>query len=946
MGFFKRTNSSDASQPLDAPVVIDPQFQRLTIREALVFSSWGEGNLIVHFEKDGKNFVKANINSNWYGLEVASRQAGTAMMNELRTDWKLGYKSGLYPETVNFYSYGTKSFGFATVNFDESPDQFTTDYIFSLGRDLDEKFQNGWFPETSHDLKLLFNFFALAPIRVGFFGPYKYVLKAVTDAFPHHLDSMDPPYASHIAAAIGFGYGRLEGFISHANRSPEFAGDWNVDELRHLPELDGFRYPRVKTIQYLLRKGWRFLDYLEAHAAPLVVTRFKTHVLRGADHAHQISVLDEERFLEYQQLTTRIIYGESQLAVRDRESRKVQLGSRHERHNLAISKKFISQLSPDEVQAYKNWMSGLDGKNSAVTHYALHLSRAIPGAEFNWSANVVRTLILSESDIARAAIKDAIKAKPALLRSIPAPLVSEFLDEVDMNDLDPILEEIKANAIWSYQSHIQYWVGNHLKGTLNDHDLKIAKFFLLNTTGSITNNIWGDSLPKMHTLLIQVAAQTKLQPFTEWINFPQEYMWNDEQIFGFYGVKDHPKYPRGLLDVIDIRNKEMLQFFSGPISAFLRSITHPDRIIRVLGTFYDSKKSGANELVWTILGNQSIPVETQEIFLDHLNNLDPSGAGYLRGISASIAIDDKKAILRYLVSLSHESKDPFWRRNKSEMEELMMGWKTFPAFVWSNIDEIPVKIIEKFRKYEGLTPKIIKQITPASIARMNTSQVEYFTYLVKENPSVCANAQMLRAMLIAPSASINEVAAAYVKSENKYAANWLLMLESNLPVTQQAALSYLKSQVEEKDFASKLLMALDSNNEGARKLALSVLSKVKVPSILTTIVDGLVENRNTDTWRVVSKNLEYISDVDKYKEFTSQVFLSRRKARRVKEEIKVDIEELIENISEAVEKDTLIRMAHSSVAADRDWALKQIALTGIEIEGVVIEQAWRGDLHV
>ena len=141
-------------------------------------------------------------------------------------------------------------------------------------------------------------------------------------------------------------------------------------------------------------------------------------------------------------------------------------------------------------------------------------------------------------------------------------------------------------------------------------------------------------------------------------------------------------------------------------------------------------------------------------------------------------------------------------------------------------------------------------------------------------------------------------------------------------------------------------MALDSNNEGARKLALSVLSKVKVPSILTTIVDGLVENRNTDTWRVVSKNLEYISDVDKYKEFTSQVFLSRRKARRVKEEIKVDIEELIENISEAVEKDTLIRMAHSSVAADRDWALKQIALTGIEIEGVVIEQAWRGDLHV
>jgi hypothetical protein len=141
-------------------------------------------------------------------------------------------------------------------------------------------------------------------------------------------------------------------------------------------------------------------------------------------------------------------------------------------------------------------------------------------------------------------------------------------------------------------------------------------------------------------------------------------------------------------------------------------------------------------------------------------------------------------------------------------------------------------------------------------------------------------------------------------------------------------------------------MALDSNNRGARKLALSVLSKVKSPSMLGGIVDGLVENRNIDTWKVVSKNLELISEVEKYKEFTSQVFLSRRKGRRVKEEIKFDIEDLIEDISEAVEKDTLIRMAHSSIASDRDWALKQIALTGIEIEGVTVERAWKGDLNV
>jgi hypothetical protein len=280
------------------------------------------------------------------------------------------------------------------------------------------------------------------------------------------------------------------------------------------------------------------------------------------------------------------------------------------------------------------------------------------------------------------------------------------------------------------------------------------------------------------------------------------------------------------------------------------------------------------------------------------------------------------------------------------METVLMTWKDFPAFLWNSLEKIPGNTLERIRKYEGLSAKVLKQITPSSIARMSASQIEYFAFMVTENPAICSNASMLRAMLIAPSAAINERAAAYVKSENKYAANWLLMLESNLPVTQQAALRYLETQVEAKDFSSKLLMALDSNNQGARKLALSVLSKIKKPSVLSSVVDGLVENRNTDTWKVVSKNLELISDADKYKEFTSQVFLTRRKARSVKQEIKSDIEELIEDISEAVEKDTLIRMALSSVASDRDWALKQIALTGVEIDGVVVERAWKGDLNV
>ena len=245
-----------------------------------------------------------------------------------------------------------------------------------------------------------------------------------------------------------------------------------------------------------------------------------------------------------------------------------------------------------------------------------------------------------------------------------------------------------------------------------------------------------------------------------------------------------------------------------------------------------------------------------------------------------------------------------------------------------------------------LNKKLLKIITPGSVARMNSRQIDEFIGMIKSNPEICSNTNLLRAMITAPSAGINSIAAKYVKDENKYNAHWLLMLESNLPVSQESALNYLVNQVEAKDFSAKLLMALDSNNASARKLALSVLAKIKTPSVLKKVVEGLVENRNPDTWKIVSSNIALISSVDKYKEFTNQVFLSRRKGRNVKEEIKFNIDQLIENISEAVEHDTLLRMAHSTISSDRDWALRKIALLSSDLDGVSIETTWKGSINV
>ena len=926
------------------PEITQYEFQSVTVRQVVVFISYQDGPTFVHLEKQGENFVKGSIDGeSWFTKKVETRQAGDALISSIRDDWKNAISAGIFPEGTSVYSWAVRGFGFASVDFSVKPEEFSGDYVFSLGRELAEKIRGGWYPETDVELYLVFNYFVLAPIRVGFFGPFKYILKTLTDRFPEFCADKTPSFASRITAALGFGFGRIDAFTTRGKRAPESTYDWKVDSIHTLPELTGFKYPHLKTMQFLMRKSLRFLDYLESEQESVVVSRFKSHALWSADMWHQSSGKPEESYLVYQQLVCRIVYGDSGLAIRDRESRKMELATRKERHNLQLDKEFVKSLSEDEVGIYKRCIEAFQGNNSAIAHFALSMSQTFP-IEFNWNEKTIALLFTSESEIARKAIWEAIDAKPSLLRNVPAQSLLEFLDSTDMQRIEMFFSDFRS-AQWSYGEVMNLWVTNHLNMKLSERDLHIATTFLQVGWNLISNDMWGSNPPNRDTLFLQVASQTKLQPFDAWAECIWINHWDEDHFLSLFGVKASDKHARGILDVIDVRNPEMLDFFAKVLANFVRYANN-DRVISVLSAFEDSSKKGASELAWKVLSGQLMDQAKILAFLDHLNTKDPSGAPYLKGIGFAIQSGDREGILQFLISLSSESNETFWRRNKAEVEEILMKWKEFPLFFWENAQSIPARTSERIRKFEGLSSKILKLISPSSIARMNEEQIVQFLGMVKANTDIFTNVSLLRAMLIAPSAPINELAAKYVKDENKFSAHWLLMLESNLPVSQQSALRYLETQVESKDFSAKLLMALDSNNVGARKLALSVLSSIKSPATLRKVVDGLVENRNTDTWGVVSKNLVLISDTDKYKEFTSHVFLSRRKGRKVKEEIKFDIEELIEDISEAIEKDTLIRMAHSSVARDRDWALKQIALSSTQIEGITVENAWKGNLNV
>lgn len=937
MAIFKRKSAMPSA---------NLEFSRLNLRQVLIFSSWPGAHVFLHYEINGKNLLKAKLNDgDWNVLEVKSRSDGDSKMVEIRDNWKSSISLGLLPPDSDFYAHDLKIFGFGEINFSRIASDFNANFVFTLGREIDEKLKNGWFPSSESEISLTFNYLGLAPLRVGFFGPYKFILKKLTDRFPSELESLSIEDASLISAAIGFGYGRIEAFLSRGMLAPKSESDWRLDEIQSLPELNGFIYPRLKTMQYMMRKGCRFLNYLEANADSFITTRFKIHVLRGADSNHQVTTIKEEYYLKYQQLTTRIIFNNSELAVRDRESRKIILSPKILRHNISLPNNFVKSLSQDEISSYKKWITDLDAKNAAITIYALVLSLAIPNIEFKWTEQTIATLFNSESAIAKKAIWEAIEKEHSLLRAVPAPALVEFINSASQLQFELIATEMRS-YIWPFTPAINLWVTEHVGRKLDEYELLVATQFLQMAWGNISNVTWMDnSQPNRDILFLQVATQTRLQPIEDWRKVFTYYQYDDQIFLAFYGLATSAKYSKGLLDVLDIRNNKMLTLFALPILYHVNYST-PEKLIEFLMVFHNSTKPGANELLWTIIGKQMLPADKQEIIMAHLNSLDSSGAIYLKAISTALALEDEQALLGHLATLSDVSKESFWRRNNSEVEAILMGWKGFANFYWNNIELIPRLGIEKMRKFDGLNSKLMKIITPSSVARMNSRQIEEFISMIKSNPEICSNTSLLRAMITAPSAGINSIVAKYVKAENKYNLHWLLMLESNLPISQESALEYLENQAEAKDFSAKLLMALDSNNVGARKLALSVLAKIKTPSILKKVVEGLVENRNTDTWKVVSRNIGLISSVGKYKEFTNQVFLSRRKGRNVKEDIKFNIDQLIENISEAVEHDTLIRMAHSTIASDRDWALRKIALSGSDIAGVSIETTWKGSINV
>lgn len=909
--------------------------------QILVFGSYSGDLILLHVQEGNKSFISVSVDGRtWDQHELKNPEQGFLMMDEIRQDWKNLEVHKLLATAQIPSLWLLKSLGFSTIDLNQNYDMYSPDFVYSLGIEFQRLMNIGWFPENESELKLLFNYFANAPIRVGYFGPFKFVLKRLTDEFSTYLGKRDGEFMSHVSACLGIAYGRLEGFASHTNKAPFVEFVWKIDEIRNYPYFNGYRYPKIKTIQYLMRKGIRFLKFSPLIPNTLIATRFKVHVLRGADLSHYNFGLPEEKFLEFQQLTNYIIYGnDKNLAYRDREARKVVLAPIEQRHNLKAIKEKIHNITDQEKFVYSNWINSLDGNHPAISHYAYAVHAKYPEIEMIWNANLVKTLFNSKSEDIQDALWEALQKNPTLFRVVPAEKLFQLLLSQEIDNINIFLKEL-ATVPWAYQGLVNQWTIYATGKELNSNELHISTLILQNAWHIITNYHWNDDKPYRDALFLQILDQTQLEPFAQWQDTIKFYLWDFDDFLGLFGVKETKRYPTGISDVLRDPSSEKLKFFGEIIASFLNN-TENKKFIKALDLFINSPKSSAKDLAWSVLTQSSLSFKKIDSYMNHLGTKDPTGKPYLHGLASAIRVNDELGVLRFLTILSNEDKDSFWRKNNAEVSQLFLNWDKFHLFYWNNLSRISQGNLERLKNFKGLTDRLLQNISANLISRFDQYQIDEFIRLMKIDSRLLSQARIVQALIIAPSAELNKIATNHIKLKNLIPQYWLIMLESNLPIPQKMAKEYLESILSNKEFSFELLKALDSNNQGARKIALGVLAQVKVPKVLSEIISNLVENRNPDTWRAVSANLDLIEGTERYKEFTNQVFLSRRKAREVKEIIKSNISNLIENITDAVEKDTLLRMAHSSISKDREWALKQIALSGLDIDDVLIEKSWR-----
>ncbi len=933
-------------------MVQTPQDDRVRVRQALVLTphKWSpDRHLVIHLESRGENFIKHFNAYSWSGGQVQSRSDGDHQMATFLKD--PAALAAYFGDSMTRYGRTqvlsvTSSHGFSSLfdrvsprelaAIDQTKRQEEMNDTLALGRFLEEWLERqGNFAGGSKETRLLYQYFYGARLTPGFFGSFKFILKKLTLLYEKELERRNFDLVLTLTDALAFGYGRVEAYLSKGDYSPRTylnQQDFPFDSLGRLPEFADGAYPSLRTAQYLSRKGLRLLKRIERECPdPKVALVFRGSLMKSAD------IFDERhnRFSEYQLLVSYIIFGDSGLQTRNSSGRKLDLAPLELRENFDSGTTAVATLPKSGKDYYAQWLTDIRGANPAIAHHAFSLARAL-GQKFNWSDESLFSMASSSNPAVHDELAKLVSETPERLLKLAPKDQVRYLRLFSGAKLDEVLTKLPSG--WRGSQLVAEWVSFATTAHITDTDLYITQHL-------IREYPWAIDANRHFGLFLNLARHSKLDSIENWGEYVGLKAWSGHSLWrldaastlrylgagedqGFFDVSAPPLI------------EKLTELFASELVWFLQR--RPATSTEILLGLVDSGSEKLFDLALAVLISPELP----QGVLDEVASI-PNSPDFSMALFRSFVDQQNEAgLLHQLTRLAEERQHVFWRRNGSGVEILLREWPGFAAFLWKHLGQLPKFVTDTFLAYEWLPDKFRAHIRPSQIAKMNEFQAEALARLISVDPKCLSSDSLLRAILVAPNATLNELGVRYVTGLARLDEFWLLMLESNLPVSSKAAYDHLKSKLGQPDFIDKLLMALDSNNSAARSSALGLLKEIDNPELVADIIQNLAENRNPDTWSVIAEHISLIRDGARLQHFTKLVFLSRLQARRQKELIKQRIQELTEDVHEAVEKDVLIRLSLSSVIQDREWALKQIALGNVDIDAVVVERTWSGGPNV
>ena len=603
-------------------------FPKRSVRQVIIFRQhhWSENDiLVVHLETEGSNNLYLFINEDWSKYDTDSRAHADSLMATILGGADQLKEIGLLTPESSVSEYVlvlSEGFGPECYSSGEA------DVLF-LALELAEKVGSGWIPINDSDIDEIYELFNEIPLWVGFFSPYKQILKSLTLSFLENWERMPRELGSSFAGALGRGYSVVEARLAGGKNPPNDTFGSEIIAIRSLPGLDGFRYPKMPTLQYLSRKGLRLLNFLETIPDPLFATRFRANFLVGPQINASFVARSingnlelEDKSLKYQQILTHIFFGHLDLVRKNREARKVILGPRDKRHSLQLGEAFVENLDDASRQVYANWINDGDySKHAPIARHALALSKVIPAAEFAWTRETAVLIANSGSEeLQREALNACVKNGQwtDVFNLDGTRRALEWLDE---EYLEFFFEKEFQQGFYGFQKSLALrdWASKRAGQPLSKRDVLIAlqilrqhNYYLYSARAS---------------LVFQLAKQGKLPSYEVGMQWPPffEY-WDNQRLFHFFGLESSDDYPIGVLDVLNLEDEDSIEVFRGilakALALRLSYSYNKQRILDTLAKFAECKKPGAFKLLKSLLYDPQLKAIRLDI-LELLQSSEP-----------------------------------------------------------------------------------------------------------------------------------------------------------------------------------------------------------------------------------------------------------------------------------------------------------------------------------